>query len=92
MASIVITAPMIGTFYHAPAPGDPPFVNVGDPVEPGQVVGIIEAMKTMNEIPSEHAGVVAEILVANGQPVEYGQPLIRLEPDADRGVRHAESP
>ncbi len=87
---IVITAPMIGTFYHAPAPGEPPFVNVGDPVEAGQIVGIIEAMKIMNEIPSEHAGVVAEILVAAGQPVEYGQPLLRLTPNSERGARNAE--
>ena len=76
----VVTAPMIGTFYHAPAPGEPPFVSVGDPVEAGQTVGIIEAMKIMNEIPSDHAGVVAEFLVASGQPVEYGQPLLRLLP------------
>ena len=89
---IFITAPMIGTYYHAPAPGEPPFVNVGDPVEAGQIVGIIEAMKIMNEIPSEHAGVVAEILVASGQPVEYGQPLLRLEPNTEYGVRNAESP
>ena len=77
---VLITAPMIGTFYYAPTPGDPPFVNVGDPVEAGQTIGIIEAMKIMNEIPAEHAGVVAEFLAANGQPVEYGQPLLRLEP------------
>ena len=87
---IFITAPMIGTFYHAPAPGEPPFVEVGDPVEAGQIVGIIEAMKIMNEIPSEHAGVVAEILVAAGQPVEYGQPLLRLTPNSELGARNAE--
>ena len=89
---IFITAPMIGTFYHAPAPGEPPFVNIGDPVEAGQIVGIIEAMKIMNEIPSEHAGVVAEILVATGQPVEYGQPLLRLTTNSERGARNAEQP
>ena len=77
---VLITAPMIGTFYHTPAPGDPPFVNVGDPVEAGQTIGIIEAMKIMNEIPAEHAGIVAEFLAANGEPVEYGQPLLRLDP------------
>ena len=87
---IFITAPMIGTFYYAPAPGEPPFVNVGDPIEPGQIVGIIEAMKIMNEIPSDHAGIVAEILVANAQPVEYGQPLLRLISNAESGVRNAE--
>jgi acetyl-CoA carboxylase biotin carboxyl carrier protein len=87
---VFVTAPMIGTFYQAPAPGEPPFVEVGDPVEAGQIVGIIEAMKIMNEIPSEHAGVVAEILVASGQPVEYGQPLLRLTANAERGTRSAE--
>jgi acetyl-CoA carboxylase biotin carboxyl carrier protein len=74
----VVTAPMIGTYYSAPSPGDPPFVRVGDAVEVGQVVGIIEAMKIMNEILADRAGTVAEVLVANGQPVEYGSPLIRL--------------
>ena len=74
----VITAPMIGTFYHAPAPGEPPFVGVGDPVEAGQTVGIIEAMKIMNEIQAERGGIVDELLVSNGQPVEYNQPLMRL--------------
>ncbi len=78
--SIVITAPMLGTFYHAPAPGEPPFVQVGDPVDAGQTIGIIEAMKIMNEIPIDASGVVAEIFVTNGQPVEYGQPLMRLVP------------
>ncbi len=76
----VIVAPMIGTFYHAPAPGEPPFVEIGDLVEPGQTIGIIEAMKIMNEIPAECSGVVAEFFAADGQPVEYGQPLLRLEP------------
>ena len=77
---VVITAPMLGTYYHAPAPDEPPFVQVGDPVDAGQTIGIIEAMKIMNEIPSDAAGVVAEIFVVNGQPVEYGQPLLRLAP------------
>lgn len=76
----LITAPMIGAFYEAASPGEPPFVSVGDLVEPGQTVGIIEAMKIMNEIPADSGGVVAEIFVRNGQPVEYGQPLMRLEP------------
>jgi len=77
----VIRAPMIGTFYAAPAPGEPPFVRVGTRVEAGQTIGIIEAMKIMNEIPADRSGVVAEILVANGQAVEYGSPLMRLELD-----------
>ncbi len=77
-AEHVITAPMIGTFYAAPSPGEPPFVEVGDPVEVGQVVGVIEAMKIMNEIVADAAGIVTAILVANAQPVEYGSPLIRL--------------
>lgn len=79
----VIAAPMIGTFYSAPAPGEPPFVEVGDQVETGQVIGIIEAMKIMNEIVADHAGFISEILVENAQPVEYGSPLIRVvEADA----------
>ena len=78
-----VTAPMIGTYYAAPSPGEAPFVNVGDDVEVGQVVGIIEAMKIMNEIISDRAGVVTEVLVENAQPVEYGSPLIRLGDPAD---------
>lgn len=74
----VITAPMIGTFYAAPSPGDPAFVRVGERIEIGQVIGIIEAMKIMNEIVADHAGVVQEILVQNAQAVEYGSPLVRL--------------
>jgi acetyl-CoA carboxylase biotin carboxyl carrier protein len=75
-----ITAPMVGTFYRAPAPDAPPFVSEGDVVQPGQTVCIIEAMKLFNEIQSEVAGRVARILVENGSPVEYGQPLILIEP------------
>lgn len=74
----LITAPMIGTFYSAPAPGEPPFVQVGDEIEVGQVIGIIEAMKIMNEIVADHAGFIAETLVENAQPVEYGSPLLRV--------------
>ena len=74
----LVTAPMIGTYYSAPSPGEAPFVHIGDDVEVGQVVGIIEAMKIMNEIVSDRAGVVLEVLVENAQPVEYGSPLIRL--------------
>lgn len=76
--SFEITAPMIGTFYAAPTPGESPFVQVGDDVEVGQVVGIIEAMKMMNEIVADQSGVVLEVLVENAQAVEYGSPLIRL--------------
>ena len=75
----LIVAPMVGTFYAAPAPGEPPFVSVGEVVEPGQVVGIIEAMKMMNEIESELSGEISRILVENAQPVEYGQPLMVVQ-------------
>ncbi|MGC4107176.1 MAG: acetyl-CoA carboxylase biotin carboxyl carrier protein [Thermomicrobiales bacterium] len=73
-----VTSPMIGTYYSAPAPGEAPFVQIGDEVEVGQAIGIIEAMKIMNEIISDRAGIVSEILVSNAQSVEYGSPLIRL--------------
>ncbi|RKO66763.1 acetyl-CoA carboxylase biotin carboxyl carrier protein [Desulfofundulus salinus] len=74
----VIRAPMVGTFYRAPAPDAPPFVQVGDVVEKGQTLCIIEAMKLMNEIESEVAGEIVDILVENGQPVEYGQELFLI--------------
>jgi acetyl-CoA carboxylase biotin carboxyl carrier protein len=77
-AEHIITAPMIGTFFAAPSPGAPPFVAVGDAVEVGQVVGIIEAMKIMNEITADRAGIVGSLLAGNAQPVEYGSPLIQL--------------
>lgn len=77
----VITAPMIGTFYAAPSPGEDPFVQVGDEVEVGQVIGIIEAMKIMNEIESEFAGTVVEVLSEDAHPVEYGQVLFRIDPN-----------
>jgi acetyl-CoA carboxylase biotin carboxyl carrier protein len=77
---IEIKAPMVGTFYRAPSPGAKPFVETGDTVNPGDVVCIIEAMKLMNEIKSEIAGKVREILVENGQPVEFGQTLFLIEP------------
>jgi acetyl-CoA carboxylase biotin carboxyl carrier protein len=76
----IITAPMLGTFYRAPAPGESAFVDIGDTIEVGQTIGIIEAMKIMNEIPAEVTGTVVEFLVNSGQPVEYGQPLLRLAP------------
>ncbi len=72
---VEIKSPMVGTFYRAPSPGAKPYVEVGDRVEPGQVVCIIEAMKLMNEIESEVSGVITKVLVENAQPVEYGQPL-----------------
>lgn len=76
----VIAAPMVGTYYASPSPKDPPYVNEGDTVHPGDKVGIIEAMKMMNEIESEFAGCVARVLVKSGQPVEFGQPLMVIEP------------
>lgn len=76
-----VVAPIVGTFYAAPSPEAPPFVRVGERVKPGTVLCIIEAMKLMNEIEAETAGVVREVLVDNGQPVEYGQVLFRIEPD-----------
>ena len=78
---VEVPSPMVGTFYRAPAPGEAPFVEVGDRVRNGQTVCIIEAMKLMNEIEAEVSGQVMEILVQNGQPVEYGQPLMRINPD-----------
>jgi acetyl-CoA carboxylase biotin carboxyl carrier protein len=75
---ILITAPMIGTFYSAATPGAQPFVAEGDDIYVGQTIGIIEAMKIMNEIAADRAGVVEAVLVGNGQPVEYGSPLLRL--------------
>jgi acetyl-CoA carboxylase biotin carboxyl carrier protein len=75
----LIRTPVVGTFYHAPAPGAEPFVTVGSLVEAGQVVGIVEAMKLLNDIVAERAGRVAEICAANAEPVEFGQPLVRLE-------------
>ncbi|HVH69094.1 MAG TPA: acetyl-CoA carboxylase biotin carboxyl carrier protein [Gemmatimonadales bacterium] len=77
-----IKSPMVGTFYAAPEPGAEPYVKVGSRVATGQVVCIIEAMKIMNEIESEVAGVVREVLVENAQPVEFGQPLYRVDPHA----------
>lgn len=74
----LITSPMIGTYYSAPAPGEAPFVQVGDEIEIGQVIGIIEAMKIMNEIVADYSGVLIETLVENAQPVEYGSPLMRV--------------
>ena len=77
-----IKSPMVGTFYAAPEPGAGPYVKAGSRVAPRQVVCIIEAMKIMNEIESEVAGVVREVLVENSQPVEFGQALFRVDPHA----------
>jgi acetyl-CoA carboxylase biotin carboxyl carrier protein len=75
VAGHVVKSPMVGTFYRAPSPGAAEFVKIGDSVSEGQTLCIIEAMKLMNEIESDKAGVVKEVLVENGQAVEYGQPL-----------------
>jgi acetyl-CoA carboxylase biotin carboxyl carrier protein len=75
----VVTAPMVGTFYSAPAPGAKPFVEIGSEVKPGDVLCIIEAMKMMNQIESDKAGKVVSVLVKNGDPVEFGQSLFVIE-------------
>jgi acetyl-CoA carboxylase biotin carboxyl carrier protein len=76
----LVRAPMVGTFYRAPVPGEPPFVEVGQPVEPDSIVCIIEVMKLMNSIEASTRGVVREILVPNGAGVEYGEVLMVIEP------------
>ncbi|MFQ5465841.1 MAG: acetyl-CoA carboxylase biotin carboxyl carrier protein [Thermodesulfobacteriota bacterium] len=76
---VVVTSPMVGTFYRAPDPDADPFAEVGNIVRPGQTLCIIEAMKLMNEVDSDVAGRVIAILVENGQPVEYGEPLMHIE-------------
>jgi len=78
-AKAIIKSPMVGTYYSSPAPDSPPFIQVGSQVEIGQVICIIEAMKLMNEIKAEVRGKIAEILVSNGDPVEFGQSLFRIE-------------
>ncbi len=77
---IKVTSPIVGTFYRASSPDKPSLVEVGDTVKEGQVLCIIEAMKLMNEIESEASGKIVQVLVENGQPVEYGQPLFVIEP------------
>lgn len=77
--SNAVAAPMVGTVYLSPAPGSRPFVEVGAMVKEGQTLLIIEAMKTMNQIPAPRSGKVTEIIVSDGQPVEYGEPLIVIE-------------
>lgn len=74
-----VTSPMVGTAYLAPAPGEAPYVAIGDKVSEGDTVLIVEAMKTMNQIPAPHSGTVKAILVEDGQPVEYGEPLLLIE-------------
>jgi acetyl-CoA carboxylase biotin carboxyl carrier protein len=76
----IMKSPIVGTFYAAPAPNAPPFVKLGDTVQVGQVICIIEAMKLMNELEAEQAGQIVRIYVENGQPVEYGQSLFAIEP------------
>jgi len=75
----VLTSPIVGTFYRAANPDAEPFVKVGDTVTAGQTLFIVEAMKTMNQIPSPRAGTVTQILVEDGQPVEFGEPLVIIE-------------
>lgn len=75
----VVPSPMVGTAYMAPEPGKPPFVEVGTKVAAGQTILIIEAMKTMNQIPAPRAGTVTQILIEDGSPVEYGEPLVIVE-------------
>jgi acetyl-CoA carboxylase biotin carboxyl carrier protein len=74
----VVASPMVGTFYRAPAPGAKPFVEVGQSVKPGDVLCIVEAMKMMNQIEADRAGTVGAILVEDGEPVEYDQPLVTI--------------
>ncbi|MEQ1505168.1 MAG: acetyl-CoA carboxylase biotin carboxyl carrier protein [Myxococcota bacterium] len=77
---VVIESPMVGTFYRSPSPGAPMFVEVGDSVQKGKTLCIVEAMKLMNEIEAEVGGTIAEILVENAQPVQFGQPLFKIRP------------
>lgn len=74
----VITAPLVGTFYESPKPGEPPFINIGDVIEVGQSLCIIEAMKIFNAIESDYSGEIVEVLVQDGEPVEFGQPLFKF--------------
>ena len=74
-----VNSPMVGTVYTSPEPGKPPFVKVGDRVKEGQTLLIVEAMKVMNALPSPRAGTVTQVLVSDGQPVEFGEPLLVIE-------------
>ena len=80
----LVKSPIVGTFYGAPSPGAEPFVKIGNHVDSGQTLCIVEAMKLMNEIESEVSGEVLRIFVENGQPVEYGQPLFGIRPSRKR--------
>ncbi|WP_436756911.1 acetyl-CoA carboxylase biotin carboxyl carrier protein [Streptosporangium sp. V21-05] len=80
-SSHAVTSPLVGTFYVAAEPGAPPFVQPGDQVDAGQTIGIVEAMKLMNPVVAGHAGEVVEVVAGNGEPVEYGQVLVRLRTD-----------
>lgn len=75
----IVTSPMVGTMYRAPAPNQPPFVEIGQTVQAGQTLCIVEAMKMLNQIESDKAGTITAILVENGQPVEFGQPLFVIK-------------
>ncbi|MBM3775380.1 MAG: acetyl-CoA carboxylase biotin carboxyl carrier protein [Acidobacteria bacterium] len=77
---VLVKSPIVGTFYESSSPGAPPFVSLGDRVQPGKVLCIIESMKLMNEIESEVAGIIESKLVANGKPVEYGEALFAIRP------------
>ena len=76
----IVKSPIVGTFYESPSPGSPPFVKVGDTVEAGQILCIVEAMKLMNEIEADAAGEIVKMLAKNGQPIEYGQELFVIRP------------
>ena len=76
----MVRSPIVGTFYESPSPGSPPFVKVGDTIEAGQVLCIVEAMKLMNEIEADASGELVKALVNNGQPIEYGQELFAIRP------------
>jgi acetyl-CoA carboxylase biotin carboxyl carrier protein len=76
----IVKSPIVGTFYESPSPGSPPFVKIGDKLEVGQILCIVEAMKLMNEIECDAAGELVKKLVANGQPIEYGQELFVVRP------------
>lgn len=78
---VEVLSPVVGTFYRSPGPDEAPFVEIGDRISSGQTVCIIEAMKVMNEIEAEVSGQIVEILIQNGEPVEYNQPLMRVNPE-----------
>lgn len=78
--AVALESPMVGTFYRSQTPSDPPFVKEGDLIEIGQTIGLIEAMKVYSEIPAEQAGRVVEFVAGNGQLVQFGQPLVYIEP------------